>query len=328
MSVPGAESSVPELAWRALEGGASEELLRRNEDDWRQYRLLPRVFRSAGAAETRLRLFGVDLAAPIVAAPVHITELGRAGAIGATAAGVARAGSTLVLSGGAFARSAEVREHVPAYFQQIYLPEDRSRLLPHLAQLRDRGAAALFFTVDQLHTPYQHAFRRWVRELSPPEAEPAPPAATSVTLDDIGFLREASGLPVVVKGVLHPRDAVAAVDAGAAGVVVSNHGGRQIAGSVTSAQVLPEVVDALEGRVPVLVDSGLRTASDIAVALALGADAVLLGRPVVRAAWRGGSEAVATVIAELADELANIITLAGAGSLTDWDRQFIRPALR
>ena len=133
----------------------------------------------------------------------------------------------------------------------------------------------------------------------------------------------ASGLPVLVKGVLRGDDAVRCLDAGAAGVVVSNHGGRQLDRAVATALALPEVADAVAGRAPVLVDGGLRSGLDVLCALALGADAVLLGRPVLWALAADGAAGVQACLEAVADELAHVMGLAGARTLAEVSRDLI-----
>ena len=138
-----------------------------------------------------------------------------------------------------------------------------------------------------------------------------------LTFADIGWLREVSGLPVVVKGVLRGDDAVACLDAGAAAVWVSNHGGRQLDGAVPTAEALRDVVAAVDGRAEVYVDGGVRTGTDVLRALALGARAVMLGRPVVYGLAIGGPSGVEAVLQEYTDELARAMALCGATTVDD-----------
>jgi 4-hydroxymandelate oxidase len=137
----------------------------------------------------------------------------------------------------------------------------------------------------------------------------------SATLDVIAWLAAETGLPVLVKGVLRADDAADCVSAGAAGVVVSNHGGRQLDRVVTTAHALPEVIAAVDGRVPVLVDGGLRSGLDVLCALALGATAVLVGKPVLWALAADGAHGVAACLQALTDDLAGSMALAGCGTL-------------
>ena len=148
--------------------------------------------------------------------------------------------------------------------------------------------------------------------LGPDAAADAADQWPSATTDLVGELGELTGLPVLVKGVLRGDEAARCVDAGAAGIVVSTHGGRQLDRVVPSAVALPEVVAAVGDRVPVLVDGGLRSGLDVLVALALGASAVLLGRPVLWALAAGGASGVSELLDTLADDLAHVMALAGA----------------
>jgi 4-hydroxymandelate oxidase len=144
-----------------------------------------------------------------------------------------------------------------------------------------------------------------------------------MTQDVIGRLAEASGLPVLVKGVLRGDEAVRCLDAGAAGVIVSNHGGRQLDRAVPSALALPEVVAAVGGRAPVLVDGGVRTGTDALVALALGASAVLVGRPLLWALASDGAAGVTGALDALGADLRHVLALAGAAGLGDLDPSLV-----
>ncbi|MDD9372331.1 MAG: alpha-hydroxy-acid oxidizing protein, partial [Acidimicrobiales bacterium] len=139
----------------------------------------------------------------------------------------------------------------------------------------------------------------------------------SLTWRDLAWLREQTGLPIVLKGVLHPDDARAALDAGVDGLVVSNHGGRQIDGAVAALDALPTVLDAVEGRIPVLLDSGVRTGADVVKAVALGASAVLYGRPYVYGLGLGGQAGVEHVLRCLLGETDVTMALSGRRSLAD-----------
>jgi 4-hydroxymandelate oxidase len=135
--------------------------------------------------------------------------------------------------------------------------------------------------------------------------------------NDVAWIQERTGLPVLVKGILTAEDALLALDAGAAGIVVSNHGGRQLDGVLASVDALPEVVEAVAGRVPVLMDGGVRHGTDVLKAIALGASAVLVGRPAAWGLAADGEDGVARVLEVLRDELANAMTLAGCHAVPD-----------
>jgi isopentenyl diphosphate isomerase/L-lactate dehydrogenase-like FMN-dependent dehydrogenase len=144
-----------------------------------------------------------------------------------------------------------------------------------------------------------------------------------VTFADIEWACETVGLPVLVKGILNPDDAVAAVECGASGVVVSNHGGRQLDGAIATADALPGVVDAVAGRVPVLVDGGIRSGADVMKALAIGASAVLVARPIIWGLVVDGADGVAAVLKEFTEELGHTMALSGARTVADINRRHV-----
>jgi 4-hydroxymandelate oxidase len=209
---------------------------------------------------------------------------------------------------------------------QVYVMRDRGWTAELVARAKDTGCSALVLTAD---TPFagrklrasQASFELpdglWM--VNTPEralvAEDADWQDPSIGFDTIAWLRDVSGgLPVVVKGVLRADDANACIEAGAAAIVVSNHGGRQLDGAVASARALPQVVDAAAGRVEVYVDGGLRRGVDILRALALGARAVMIGRPILWGLTCAGADGVAAVLAGLAEELGEAAALAGAAT--------------
>ncbi len=228
----------------------------------------------------------------------------------------------------------------PWWFQ-VYVMRDRELTAALVRRAAAAGARALVVTGD---TPLVGAKRRvggtriavpddsflvnLERHLGGTTGAAARASAEqdpSITMDVVRWLHEVSGLPVLVKGVLRGDDAVACLDAGAAGVVVSNHGGRQLDRALPSALALADVVDAVAGRAPVLVDGGLRSGLDCLVALALGASGVLLGRPVVWGLASGGADGVATALRAVSDDLAHVMALVGSTSLAGLDRSLVVP---
>ena len=303
---------------------------------WTALRLRPRVLRDVSTVDTSVRVLGSDLRAPLVVAPCALHGLAHAEAEAATARGARDAGAAFVLSTRATLPVEQVAPVAGPWWLQVYVFADRSISRDQVQQAAALGATALVLTGD---TPVVGRKRR-DRELLGAANSPARwgglPQARDVTLADIGFLAEASGLPVLVKGVLRGDDARACVDAGAAGVVVSNHGGRQLDGAVAVAAALPEVVEALGARgereAVVLVDGGLRTGTDVLRALALGADAAGVARPVLWALaaggpdGRGGAEGVRSELDRLVVELDHAMTLAGAPSVADVTPDLVAPA--
>jgi 4-hydroxymandelate oxidase len=252
--------------------------------------------------------------------------------------GAGRAGALTIMS----TRASRTLEDVagsstgPWWFQ-AYAMRDRGLTEALVQRAAAAGAGAIVLTVDtpyvgrksrvtgvRIAVPDDHFLVNLAQHLLPGsigrEAAEQDPAMTP---EAIGRLAEVSGLPVIVKGVLRGDEAVRCLDAGAAGVIVSNHGGRQLDRAIPSALALPEVVDAVGGRVPVLVDGGIRSGIDALVALALGADAVLVGRPVLWALAAEGADGVETTLRTLSADLRHVLAVAGAARLDDLDRSMV-----
>jgi 4-hydroxymandelate oxidase len=314
-------------------GSGREQTLRANLKAWRQVPLLPRALRDVTSVDTRVRVGRVSLGTPVGVAPTGFHRSVHPDGEVATAAGAARAGALYVLSTRSSRRIEDVAAAVSAvggtWWFQVYVLRDRELTAGLVRRAAAAGAAALVLTAD---TPVVGRKRRdrgvefipeddYLANLGPLADLSATAQAPDVTFADIGWLGEVSGgLPVIVKGVLRPDDAVSCARHGAAGVVVSNHGGRQLDGAVPTARALPAVVAALReagASCEVYVDGGLRSGEDILSALALGARAVFVGRPVLWALACGGAERVSELLAGLTDGLAHAMALAGAGCVAD-----------
>jgi 4-hydroxymandelate oxidase len=216
--------------------------------------------------------------------------------------------------------------------------DDRDLARAQLVRAREHGYRAVVLTVD---LPVAGRRERELRHgpLRLPDgvrlathlgedrlATSKPPVGGWAALgwDDLGWIAEAAGLPLLLKGIVTGEDALLAVQAGAAGVVVSNHGGRQLDGCVPTAVALPEVVEAVAGRAAVLVDGGIRSGADVARALALGADAALVGRPYLWGLAAGGEDGVAAVLAALVADLERCLVLLGAAVPGELGAQHLR----
>jgi 4-hydroxymandelate oxidase len=312
-------------------GSGREETLRANTEAWRRCSLLPRVLRDVSVVDTSVTLPGrprVPLATPVAVAPTAFQRLAHPEGECATAAGAARAGALMVLSTRSTRRIEEVGDVVAdaggCWWFQVYMLRDRGITARLTERAVSAGARALVLTAD---TPEAGLKRRdhggafitsehFFTNTGPLPDPAMAGQAADVTFADVGWLARLSGLPVLVKGVLRADDAAACVAAGAAGVIVSNHGGRQLDGAVPTAHALPAVSAALRQRGgEVYVDSGLRTAEDVLTALALGARAVFLGRPVLWALACGGADGVRDLLTGLTANLAHAMALAGTASL-------------
>jgi 4-hydroxymandelate oxidase len=291
---------------------------------WRGFRLLPRVLRDVSVVDTSLTLAGTPLAAPVLAGPSALHGMAHPEGEVATARGVAEAGSLLVLSSRSSRQIEQVAGAAGPWWFQVYSLRDREATRQQVLRAARAGARALVLTVD---APYV-ALKPRVRDPLPVASDdrellenvPGVRAASreqdpSIGPQAIGQLAEQSGLPVFVKGVLRADDALHCVEAGAAGVIVSNHGGRQLDRAVASAHALRAVAAAVGDQVPVLVDGGIRTGTDVLVALALGARAVLLGRPVLWALAVDGSQGVRELLDSYRSQLSAAMALAGAANL-------------
>lgn len=295
---------LPPDVWGYLSSGGVS--LAEAEEAWASLRLRPRVLRDVAAVDTSLTLYGAALGTPVLVAPTAFHGRVHPSGEAAASAGSAAAGSLMVV---ATRSDRPVQEITGPFWWQTYVLKDRTHTLALALRARDAGAQAIVVTGD---SPYIVGRGGGLRvPLGDLEQDPA------ATLDVVAWLAGVTGLPVLVKGVLRGDDASACVAAGAAGIIVSNHGGRQLDRAVSSATALPEVVAAVGKWVPVLVDGGLRCGLDVLCALALGATAVLVGKPVLWALAAGGAEGVAACLSALTTDLAQSMALAGCASLDD-----------
>ncbi|MGA8112914.1 MAG: alpha-hydroxy acid oxidase [Actinocatenispora sp.] len=310
-------------------GSGDEVSLDEASAAWARYRFRPHVLRDVRTVDTSVTLLDTTLRTPVLVAPTAFHGAAHPDGECATVAGTGRAGSLLVLSSRCSCRIEKIAEAAtgPWWFQVYVLGEpELHRGLCRRAV--DAGAGALVLTVD---TPYVGTKKRsatvpvtgeasmtnFVDHLTPgTDADAASTQHPGCTLDTLHELTDL-GVPVLVKGVLRGDDAQDCVAAGAAGIVVSNHGGRQLDRALDTATALTEVVSAVDGQVPVLVDGGIRSGRDVLTALALGADAVLLGRPVLWALAAGGAEGVTAALEAMREDLVESLALAGLTRVTD-----------
>jgi 4-hydroxymandelate oxidase len=329
-----ARDRLPADVFDFYAGGAGRETtLGEASSAWAAWRLRPRVLRDVRTVDLRTALLGSDVATPIGVAPWAYQALASPDGERATARGAAAAGALMTVSTAASTSLADVaatEPGAPKWFQ-LY-PRHSPAHTDDLARRAGRaGYRALVLTVD---LPLRG---RRLRELRHGFAVPAHPPnlpddgspagdLPGWTFDDIARFGELSGLPVVVKGVLRDDDAVRCVQAGAAAVWVSTHGGRQADPVVASAEALPEVIAAVGSDVEVYVDGGIRSGSDVLTALALGATAVFVGRPVIWGLAAGGASGVSDVLTSLTAELAHTMTLCGLSDVRCVPRDAVRRA--
>ncbi len=338
-------------AYAYIFGGAGDEItLRGNRSAWDAIQLLPRVLRDMTGGHTRGTLLQRSLAHPILLAPTAFHRLAHPDGETATALAAAAQGAGLVLSAQSTIRLEDIArliihdpERGPLWFQ-LYMMPDREFTQQLVRRAEAAGYEAIVLTVDASSSGARDRERRanvkipdtlsavnLVGMVTPaaPQLQPGQSAmfdallASAPRWSDIAWLRSITSLPIIVKGILHPDDARLAVDAGVAAVIVSNHGGRTLDTVPPTAQVLPDIVAAVAQRVPVLVDGGIRRGTDVLKAIALGATAVLVGRPALCGLANAGAMGVAHVIRLLRDELEIAMALTGCRTLADANAQLL-----
>jgi 4-hydroxymandelate oxidase len=296
---------------------------------WDRIRFLPRMLRDVSVVSTATTVLGQPVASPILVAPTAMQKAAHPGGEAATARAAAAAGSLMTVSTNSGSKFADIGAAGAPWWLQLYVMRDRGLTAALLQAARVAGATAIVLTVDTPIVGSKYTAGPSIFEVVPDDfwqvnvesaglPADAVAQADDLTPDVIGWLRDLSGLPVVVKGVLRADDARLLVSAGAAAVQVSNHGGRQLDQAVPTAQALPEIAAALAGTgAEVYVDSGIRRAEHVLAALALGARAVFLGRPVLWALAAGGPEGqggeagVADLLAAFTTDFREVMALAG-----------------
>jgi lactate 2-monooxygenase len=352
-----AERAMSDQAVGYVSGGAGgEDTMRANREAFDRWRLLPRMLRGIpGKRDLSTTLLGTALAAPVLLAPVGVLSIVHPDAERAVARAAARVRLPMVVSTASSTRMEDVQAELagsPGWYQ-LYWPRDRDLAASFVSRAEAAGYEALVVTLDtwqlgwrprDLATAYlpflqsegianytsDPVFRAGLEKT--PEEDPGAAVLKFVglfnnpelTWDDLAWLRSQTSLPVVLKGIQHPDDARRAVDAGVQAIVCSNHGGRQVDGAVGSLDALPDVV-AAAGDLPVLFDSGIRTGADAVKALALGAAAVLLGRPWVYGLGLGGEEGVHHVLRAFLGDLDLQLGLSGHASVAELSRDSLVP---
>ncbi|MFF1614509.1 alpha-hydroxy acid oxidase [Amycolatopsis sp. NPDC058278] len=318
-------------------GGAQDEItLRENETAFQELRLVPRVLRGSDKRDLSIELLGTPSSMPILVAPTAFHRLAHPDGELATARAAARAGTIMVVSMAAttaiedIAAAAREAAPDPGLWFQLYLQPDLEFTEAIVRRAEAAGVKAFVVTVDspvlgRRERDDRNAFhdlppglavenlRNLGENRSGGNASHVREIVMSAGLnwDHIAWLRGRTKLPVLIKGVLHAEDARLAVHHGVAGIVVSNHGGRQLDTVPATIDVLPEIAAAVGGALPVLLDGGIRRGTDVVKALALGADAVGVGRPIVWGLAAGGREGVSEVLDLLRDDFDQALALCG-----------------
>lgn len=332
-----AEASLEPGAHGYFAGGAGDEqCLRENVEAWRRHRLRPRVLVDVSQTTAATTVLGSDVAMPILVAPTAFHRMVHPDGEAATARAAAAAGTVLCLSTLATATPAEVAAAAPGAprWFQLYVFRDRGVTRALMEQAVEAGFEAIVLTVDaprlgRRERDLRTGFRIPSEVVVPSVAaldgvwSGATPLEVLSQIDaslgwaDVKRLVADSPVPIVLKGIQTGEDGALACEHGVAALVVSNHGGRQLDAVAPTAELLPEVVDAVAGRIEVYVDGGIRRGSDVVVALALGARAVLVGRPVLWGLAHAGEEGARRVLELLRDEVELALALCGCPTPDD-----------
>lgn len=322
---------LPTSVYDFFAGGAGREVtVDDNPSAWDRLRLRPRVLRPVGGVDTTTTVLGTPVSSPVLVAPVGYQRLAHPEGELATAEGVRRAGGFMVVSTRSSTRIEDVATELAApWWFQTYVMRDRARTVDLVRRAAASGCRALVLTGDTPLVATKPRDRRNGFEMPPDHRLAGVDAGSqqdpATSFDDIAWLTETSGLPVLVKGVLRADDARSCLAAGAAGVVVSNHGGRQLDGAVSTADAVGGVVQEVGDEVEVYVDGGIRSGSDVLKALALGVRAVMVGRPVIWGLAVDGAAGAAAVLVQLRRELEEVLVLSGASSVAEVTPDLVVP---
>ncbi len=332
-----ARERLPYAVYEYVAGGAADEVtLRWNREAFQRIRLRPRVLEDVSKVDTRVTVAGQELAFPILLAPVGYQRILHPDGEIAAARGAGAAGAIYVVSTACTASIEEIAATATApLWLQIYLQLDRGFTRDLIARAEAAGVRAFCLTVD---TPVLGTRNRQARaKFAVPADLPTPHLDAegrtrlsivsgkreAVTWRDVEWLRSMTSKPLLLKGIMDAGDAERAVQAGAAGIVVSNHGARNLDTVPAAIDALPEIAERVAGRVPLLLDGGVRRGTDVIKALALGANAVMIGRPYAYALAAGGADAVARAVAILREELETAMALLGRASAAAIDRSVL-----
>lgn len=319
-----AAEKLPEAVHRYFrQGSAGGVSVGEATSAWSAYRFRPHVLNDVSTVDLSTTVLGTPVDGPILVAPSTMQRLADPDGELAMARGVGAAKSVLGVSSNAGTTFAELGATGVPWWLQIYVLQNRDITRRMLDAAVEAGARAIVLTVDTPVVGRKEDEGETVWDVAQPGQFLANLPAGDWTDDDlakaddlnpdvIGWLAERTGLPVVVKGVLRGDDAKRCADAGAAGIIVSNHGGRQLDGSIPTAQALPEVAEAVAGsNLEVYVDGGIRRGEHVLAALALGAHAVFVGRPALWSLTVGSSEGVTRLLTDLSTELDHTLRLIG-----------------
>jgi lactate 2-monooxygenase len=353
-----AREKLSAAAFGYVAGGAGEEItVRENRAAFDRWRIVPRMLVDVSERDLRTSVLGLEMPAPVMLAPVGVMSIVHEEAERAVARAARELELPMVLSNAASTTLEDVAAELgdsPRWFQ-LYWPTNNDLAASFVSRAKEAGYSAIVVTLDtrllawrprdlsRAYLPFLNGegvanylqdpvFRAALEK--PPEDDLQAAIGLWATLfsnphlswDDLDFLQAHTDLPIVLKGVLHADDARRAIDHGVDALIVSNHGGRQVDGSIAALEALPEVVDAVPEDFPVLFDSGIRTGADVLKAIALGARAVLVGRPYVWGLGLGGEQGVRQVLRGLLADFDLTLALSGYTKPSDVRHEALRRA--
>ncbi len=312
-------------------GGAGDEVtLRDNRAAFARQAIVPRVMRDVSSIDTSVEVFGRRWPSPLWIAPTALQRMAHPDGELATARAAAARGMTMAVSTSASTDIADLAAVGGPRWFQVYLLADPGARRALVERAVANGYEALLLTVDLARIGRRERDLRIGFRIPEGVDIPNVAIAAGVSPEDVASVAFTDrltwtdlewlagfGLPVIVKGILHPDDAALAIEHGAAGIGVSNHGGRQLDSAIASLDALPSIAEAVDGRVPILLDGGVRRGTDVLIAMAAGATAVGIGRPVIWGLAVDGETGVGNVLDLLRSELENAMALAGAASCAD-----------
>ncbi|CAB1208586.1 alpha-hydroxy acid oxidase [Acinetobacter bouvetii] len=338
-----AQKHLSDMVWQYLQGGSMDEIsVRDNLDQFKQIHLLPRMLKDLTQGNTTCELFGQHYPHPIFLAPIGHQQQFHPDAEAASALAAEVLGSNIILSTFTNTDLRSLKQDNPYKWFQLYWQGDREKSLALVKLAEQHNFKALVITVDSPHTGIRDRERRVFFHLPEGMQHPHTPAHIPLpelqagehpvfhglmkiapTWDDIAWIVQQTSLPVILKGIINPHDALLAIQQGVQGLIVSNHGGRVLDTCIPPLTALQLIKKVVPEDFPLLYDGGIRRGSDIFKAMALGASAVLVGRPYIYGLASAGALGVAHVLKILKEEFEITMALMGTATLNDISEEYI-----
>ena len=343
-----AQAKLPKVAYDYYASGANDEItLRENHAAYERIKLKPRVLRDISKRDLTTKVLGQEISMPIMVAPTAFHSMACPGGEVLTGKATSQANTLMILSTLSTRSIEDIRAEAdgPAWFQ-LYVYKDREATLSLVQRAQSAGCTAIALTVDaqiwgRRERDIKNRFRLpkglSIKNLMPAGREEMPKEVAdsglaayvswqfdpTLSWKDVDWLCSKTELPVLLKGVLHPEDARLAIENGAAGVIVSNHGARQLDTVPATIESLPEIVEVVDGKIEVYIDGGIRRGTDVLKAIALGAKAVGVGRPIIWGLAVGGEQGVKQVLDTLRREFELAMRLCGCTSVEEITKELI-----